>query len=95
MDAGSQRAVAACELLHAALWRHLAEVSGSAVEAGGTGRKLGPHRVSSKTPDSLRLMRNLPLVCERKKGLKSVIKVRIQKEACLMLSADCFIPHLS
>lgn len=55
MDGGSQRAVAARELLSAVLWRHVAEVWGqvsrSAVEAGGTRRKLGPHRVSSKTPD--------------------------------------------
>lgn len=58
IDEGSQRAAAICELLPAALWRCMAEacgqVSGSAVEAGGTGGKLGPRRVSSKTADSLR-----------------------------------------
>lgn len=46
IDAGSRRSVAACELLPAVLGRRVAEVcgqvSGSAVEAGGTGRKLGP-----------------------------------------------------
>lgn len=47
--------MAAHELLSPVLWRHVAEVCGrvsrSAVEAGGARRKLGPHRVSSKTPD--------------------------------------------
>lgn len=40
-------------------------------------------------------MSNLPLVCGRKRDLKSVTKVRIQREACLMLPADYFISHLS
>lgn len=40
-------------------------------------------------------MSYLPLVCGRKRDLKSVTKVRIQREACLMLPADYFISHLS
>lgn len=39
-------------------------------------------------------MSYLPLVCGRKRDLKSVTKVRIQREACLMLPADYFISHL-
>lgn len=40
-------------------------------------------------------MSNLSLVCGRKRDLKSVREVRIQREMCLMLPADCFIFHLS